>query len=50
MSVQTDALRKLVELFNARKSIDVARFFTKDFRLEDRCRGTKATASTAPSA
>ena len=41
MSVQTGALRKLVGLFNARKSIDVARFFTKDFRLEDRCRGIK---------
>ena len=35
MSVQTDALRELVELFNARKAIDVARFFTEDFRLED---------------
>lgn len=35
MSVQTDVLRELVELFNARKAIDVARFFTEDFRLED---------------
>jgi hypothetical protein len=35
MSVQTDALRELVQLFNARKAIDVARFFTEDFRLED---------------
>jgi hypothetical protein len=35
MSVQTDALVELVELFNARKAIDVPRFFTEDFRLED---------------
>ena len=35
MAVQTDVLRELVELFNARKAIDVARFFTEDFRLED---------------
>src|SRR5215467_3038204 len=35
MSVQTDALRELVELFNARKEIDVPSFFTEDFRLED---------------
>jgi hypothetical protein len=35
MSVRTDALCELVELFNARKAIDVARFFTEDFRLED---------------
>jgi predicted ester cyclase len=35
MSVQTEALRELVELFNAHKAIDVARFFTEDFRLED---------------
>jgi hypothetical protein len=35
MSVQMDALRELVELFNARRAIDVARFFTEDFRLED---------------
>ena len=35
MSVQTDALLELVELFNARKEIDLPRFFTEDFRLED---------------
>ena len=35
MSVQTNALCELVGLFNARQAIDVARFFTEDFRLED---------------
>src|SRR5215510_6380328 len=35
MSVQTVALCELVELFNAGMAIDVARFFTEDFRLED---------------
>ena len=35
MSVQTDALLELVELFNARKEIDVPRFFTEvsDWRI-----------------
>ena len=35
MSTQMDVLRKLAELFNGRKPIDMARFFTEDFRLED---------------
>jgi predicted ester cyclase len=35
MSVQTDLLRELVTLCNERKTFDVARFFTEDFRLED---------------
>ena len=35
MSIQTDALRELTRLLNAREPVDVARFFTEDFRLED---------------
>ena len=35
MSHQTEVLRKLVALFNGGKTIDVTRFFTEDFRLED---------------
>jgi len=35
MPGQTDVLCELVDLINARKAIDVARFFTEDFRLED---------------
>jgi hypothetical protein len=35
MPGQTDVLRELVDQFNARKAIDVARFFIEDFRLED---------------
>jgi len=50
MSVQTDALLELVELFNARKEIDLPRFFTEDFRLEDPGAGVIRTASTEPSA
>ena len=33
MSAQTETLRTLVSLLNARQPIDVARFFTPDFRL-----------------
>ena len=43
MSIQMDALRELVELFNARKAIDVPRFFTEDFQLEDPGAGVART-------
>jgi len=43
MSVQMDALLELIELFNARKEIDVPRFFTEDFRLEDPSAGVIRT-------
>jgi predicted ester cyclase len=43
MSAQTDSLRELVLLLNAGKAIDVARFFTEDFRLEDPGVGVKRT-------
>jgi hypothetical protein len=35
MSAQTDTLRELARLLNAREPVDVARFFTEDFRLDD---------------
>jgi predicted ester cyclase len=41
MSTQTDALHELVRLFNKRGLIDIARFFTDDFRLEDPGVGVK---------
>jgi len=35
MTVQTDALRELVAIMNERQAIDVTRFFTPDFRVDD---------------
>ena len=43
MSIQLNALRELVVLFNEGKPIDVARFFTEDFRLDDPGAGVKRT-------
>ena len=35
MPAQTDVIRELASLINARKEIPIARFFTEDFRLND---------------
>jgi hypothetical protein len=35
MSTPTDTLRELARLLNAREPVDVTRFFTEDFRLDD---------------
>jgi predicted SnoaL-like aldol condensation-catalyzing enzyme len=34
MSIQTEALRELVSLFNRRQPIEIERFFAPDFRLD----------------
>lgn len=43
MSIQLNALRELVVLFNEGRPIDLARFFTEDFRLDDPGAGVKRT-------
>ena len=43
MSARTDALRELTLLLNERKPVDVARFFTDDFRLDDPGAGVTRT-------
>ena len=35
MPAQTDVIRELASLLNARKEVPIARFFTEDFRLYD---------------
>lgn len=35
MSDQTDVLHELIRCFNAREPIDIARYFTPDFELDD---------------
>src|ERR1700742_3656711 len=35
MSAQTDALREVIRCFNEREPVDIPRYFTPDFELDD---------------